>query len=1211
MSTTKENNNKLKYEPIVFVNKPATNYEQDVVGFKPQVETIKQAIQTGASMIGVIADYGTGKSTISDILVSEVFNDKNLYNPIRINMWDSISNIDGSAKDITELTKSFLFQLAKGNTDQEGLSKLSHHVSKRMSKNYNVISFSSISTKIWKYGLAAAISYATYNVLSQESLVVTEDSLRFIKDIHPAFLVLSWVLLILGVMNTTIAFSNIKKSSDKQFEVNDVFELYDEIADSLVKTSFGNKQIVIIEDLDRINNKKLITEFLKELYRFQNSMSEKLKESFVFIISIKPESLLVTQPDDTVETNLYSKVFDVMVNLKPIHFEDYESALITMLDKDGESKKKLESLLGTEIKEHLPKSFNWVLSGENLTLRNLKDRLNHAISIMVSLKNKDYQGNITADFETCAAVAYLESAFSDEFYKLVRKEKLFEDFIRKSYSIKNNNNENLLIELKSEFEKHFKDGENSMFSAEFTEIVCKLIRDNVLDDDFRMYFYTYPDKSYIKTVDEKDVCNLIKLPNIYEDFDKLDEKVTRIFDEKPNSIVIDTINSIDKDQDYPDVLLINNTLFKIAAECNIPKTIQLIRKNILGTKWNKEKVYEILRRIHGTDAKTRITLIDEFVKVLLKNIIDNSWSDENIIEYRKCIIKAFGHNVISFKTIFSNGAKTMPQITEEEVELIDNIDIVLDLINIDTVEKSFSYLYDAINREKLSKDSYKKASTIYDIVISKDDIDEPFSDRILKFLFVNNAISVKYFDLIMENSTNVAMICEYVNLFEADELPAEYLQRLDDKAIIGNINDDILGRLREEKLLITYLLNKAPINDFADIDYANEEFSKVIISACARIYESNPNVFMTIRKNIICTLQKVYKLYRDIFEGTFPIVTKDELNSFGDFNNAIICIDGSKLTADNCNFVWEYCNQDERNSVECSNLFDYLFNPEYNSVNDTVVAKKLFYSFDFSKLKFKDISEENKEKIFDYLKPLLLNISQECINVMKHLGELIPTVEIIIQSNGDYTNDYISLMNDLKCFTTCGIEWLKNVNVEMALCSEITKELYEQVAYKNCVIGKTLNDGKLFYKPNAIPIGIYLEIYLTIPSMYEYFVSYKLFIKRVLKEGLCNKVTTAKHAMMFSYVPNDAVTFKYAFGLITSTSERRQYISNIPKFTTVNDSVEIQQYLCGESVFKDLGEDWIKRKIMILLWDDEPTHKQKFSDAWDKKYKKEVDISID
>ena len=161
------------------------------------------------------------------------------------------------------------------------------------------------------------------------------------------------------------------------------------------------------------------------------------------------------------------------------------------------------------------------------------------------------------------------------------------------------------------------------------------------------------------------------------------------------------------------------------------------------------------------------------------------------------------------------------------------------------------------------------------------------------------------------------------------------------------------------------------------------------------------------------------------------------------------------------------------------------------------------------------------------------------------------------------------------------------------------------------MIGKTLNDGKLFYRPSVIPIGTYLELYLTVPSMYEYLVSYKLFIKRVLKEGLRDKVTTSKQAMMFSYVPNDAAIFNYAFALNTSTSERRQYISNIPEFATAKDSVEIQQYLCEENVFKDLGEDWIKRKIMNLLWDDEPTHKQEFSDAWDKKYKKEFDITTD
>ena len=196
-------------------------------------------------------------------------------------------------------------------------------------------------------------------------------------------------------------------------------------------------------------------------------------------------------------------------------------------------------------------------------------------------------------------------------------------------------------------------------------------------------------------------------------------------------------------------------------------------------------------------------------------------------------------------------------------------------------------------------------------------------------------------------------------------------------------------------------------------------------------------------------------------------------------------------------------------------------------------------------------------------------------------------------------------MNDLKSFTTCGIDWLKEAQIETALCEEITAELYSQGAYRNCVIGKTLNDRKLFYRPNDVSIQTYLEIYLNVPSMFQYLINYKPFIKKVLKEGLLDRVTTSNHAMMFSYVSNDATTFKYAFKLITSTQERRQYIFNVPEFSTLEDSVAIQQYLCEENVLKDFGELRTKNKIMNLLWSDEPTHKQAFSDIWDMKHNKE------
>ena len=57
-----ENSSTMPYEPIVFVNKPISNIDDDIVGFRSQIETIKEAIDSGADMIALVADYGAGKS---------------------------------------------------------------------------------------------------------------------------------------------------------------------------------------------------------------------------------------------------------------------------------------------------------------------------------------------------------------------------------------------------------------------------------------------------------------------------------------------------------------------------------------------------------------------------------------------------------------------------------------------------------------------------------------------------------------------------------------------------------------------------------------------------------------------------------------------------------------------------------------------------------------------------------------------------------------------------------------------------------------------------------------------------------------------------------------------------------------------------------------------------------------------------------------------
>ena len=137
INETKKQEEKKKYSPIVFVNSPVAEPKYDVIGFDAQVETIQQAIEGGATMIGVVADYGTGKSSMTELLCN-AFVEKGNPKPIKINMWDSLAqeNQEENGSNISNLTKSFLFQLANGKS-----STLSRYVNKMLSKNYGNISF--------------------------------------------------------------------------------------------------------------------------------------------------------------------------------------------------------------------------------------------------------------------------------------------------------------------------------------------------------------------------------------------------------------------------------------------------------------------------------------------------------------------------------------------------------------------------------------------------------------------------------------------------------------------------------------------------------------------------------------------------------------------------------------------------------------------------------------------------------------------------------------------------------------------------------------------------------------------------------------------------------------------------------------------------------------------------------------------------------------
>ena len=187
--------------------------------------------------------------------------------------------------------------------------------------------------------------------------------------------------------------------------------------------------------------------------------------------------------------------------------------------------------------------------------------MNHAVAIMVSLKNKSYENNSAANFEACAAVAYLESQYPSEYYRLIKNEESFAKFIQASYTIVNDATiEEDTSELSKKFSSCFG---KEVYTEEFIATLCGMVMEKIFKDDFRMYFYTYPKDSHIKTTEEREICNCLLFPKQYSIPTDLDEYVRMAYITGENETIAKTLMPLEV---FPQIVIENGTLLNQAVE---------------------------------------------------------------------------------------------------------------------------------------------------------------------------------------------------------------------------------------------------------------------------------------------------------------------------------------------------------------------------------------------------------------------------------------------------------------------------------------------------------------------------------------------------------------------------------------------------------------------------------------------------------------------
>ena len=1184
------------YEPIIFMNTPIMNKKEDVIGISSSVEAINVALEDGARMVGVVAEYGTGKSSLTEMLMKS----KPKKKEIRVNMWEALEHKEDE-EDNDSLTKTFIYQLAKGIG--QGAA---NHVNKMLSRNYGIISFSIGLKRFWLCLIIALISASSYFILDGINIEkyipiwgIKQETMYILKVFSPVLLLISVILIAIGLIGTNVVFSKWKDENSRITEINEIFYAYSYVYKLLL--SIKKQKIIVIEDLDRIENKEIVISFLKELYRFNNLFNQKviIRKEPAFIVSIAPECLLgkfqsdVKAEDNDNEdetdqqskiTNMYSKIFDYVIELKPIHYDDYEIVLRDIINSEPDKKRQLNQLLERKLENStLPKEFKWIYKGENLTIREIKDRLNKAIALYIDLKNKKYISNPYINLEACCAVTYLEAEYTEEFYLITHKEREFSQIIQESYS----------KEITSDII------ERELATKEINEELAIMIKNRILDIDFKMYFYSFPKGSYIKNIDEKQVCNYIELPDESEyTVEELGGQVERIYNNNKEKTLNDSIRKVhEREQLFPKVIFENSRLFNMALQCdseNLVKSLDSIMK-YNGDSINREDIRLLTNVKHYCIEQT------DFLRRFVDSIVSQSdnLSVEEIINRRMLLTHIFIDDIDFVRNMFINADVQLPIIEEREIKEINNVNKAIKLVDMSYIDsENYVYIQDMLVEDVFIESNIKNAVDIQEAIMEVVDL-ENIVDSVYDFINKNKIVCDTIFtvlvDYVIAGNFEKKKIVEYVNSLPVERLTDSYYELINRLKISEGLSDEIITQLVEKKLYETPLLHYCENDNLQKINFTNEENAGHIISACENINNMDSYYVPNIRSEIIEQNNGVFpKFYEELYSDKYELICNQEIFQMSEFEDGLKWLSGNRITETNLDRVLECINSYKREGEDCHIIFEYLFNNEYeDACVDNVIIEKIVYGLDYKKILFSSMTKEQISEVVEMLTvPLNLNIAEEAKKFMLLVNCLDEELEKIVFTKLN-TDEYIDLINQLNTYSEYTIKNIKALTPSYPLNSNIRDKLLEDACYEYYIVGKILYEDKFEFPMEGVPAEKIILLYREDSEILNYLINNDDFIEYVYNENMFYYMGKCNFDMVrpFQKFKQTFNVLEFVLACLKSDEDIEKYLLELNEILDSDSSIEISKLLIEKQYIQYLERDDVFEHVKHRLWEIVPKNK--------------------
>ena len=986
-------------KPIIFQNKPIDCDEKDIFDFSYQKKVLNVAIDADSRIVGIIGDYGTGKSSITKLL--EDNRKKQGDKVININLWDQfnkkIENQDDKIEKVNDgdvvsqsLMKSFLYQLAFANDLKNiGFAK---YINARFNKNNGRIGFSVATKKSFFILCVAALWFILYFFI--ESFGIKSDVLTdFIKlksiDCYQRFIysffILRYLFLSLGIAFLLWAviwaapvFTSWKSEGVYIPGNSDIYEIYLLILQKLKKSVKKKKCIILIDDLDRTADKDVVVTFLKEIYRCIHLIPEEIQKHFVFLVSLKAESMLNLLSEEEHNTdfkNVYSKIFDYTLNIKQIHHENYRDVVLGLLEQEKES---IEHLFKTVIPktdtgqktvvEFFLYKLKWIYSDENVTIRELKERLNETFLLYQTLLARQYE-ETTVDLGKCAAVIFLKRKYEKEYHEILGREKEFATLIRNCN--KHRYDDTILNKTISE-SNIFKD---KKIEAPLSE----MIRTGIIEDDFSMYFYSYPKNSYIKNLVEKEVFDaLIHGNRAFLENREENDKIRYVIEEKSGKVIDEAVQNYLSNV-FP-LFVVNEIIFVYVIN-KFPnekkRFIELLYKEAQNFIIDPPNTGTIILYILNYQENVRA----EFVSVIQEGFIIQQkklTTLANLVKIWEKIIRLFSSNLSQLICVFTD--ERLPLFPKEFFIQLQNQEFQA-LIVKNLSEKKLSefdkFCLTELNNENIERYLYEKQKII-SLLLSY-----ATQDRLSDFDFTSDWVSDKLIEIandLYQYDADVFVKIRTIAKSNLRTCSKEFYRIYNDPYPI--ITETELNQLSTDEL------------------YPYVNHSLITIENCKML--SNYCNFKKLKGD------SLYSFFTSCFMEEYklsdPKVMRDIIKNI-DFKNAIL-------------FKSLRSEQIKEVMTVFQNIFD---------ANTIAGAFELMRTFHFL--------WEDFEKQFS---------------------------EEIKNDNANFDH-YLELLNELECASDISVDILSSNSVSIGLHPNITERLLQKEAYTQYIIGKTLYDQFLTY----------------------------------------------------------------------------------------------------------------------------------------------------